>query len=234
MQSNQYSSLIIEFNEEAQSYLGWQPGANTLLYVPMETDLLDHSWNNVSITNYWISLNNTVLQNMGVWFFRGSSEDRLEFSWIPFWNNSFTISWLDRTNSNSNGTGSRFSTAWTSWNWAWLLLWYQRVNLYAWNWTSWNVLSWPTAFSSTTNKWVHRVITRDWNTWKTYKNGSLFWSGTASGYVWYNTEVIGNYRPWDRNPFYGYMSQFIIENKVRSQLDVQDYLDKIKNKYWIS
>ena len=44
--------LIINSNDEALSYLKRQPGADTLLYVPMETDLLDHSGNNVSITNY--------------------------------------------------------------------------------------------------------------------------------------------------------------------------------------
>ena len=35
-------------------YIGdmrWQPGENTLLYVPMDDDLNDHSGNEISITN---------------------------------------------------------------------------------------------------------------------------------------------------------------------------------------
>lgn len=211
----------------------WKPWVNTLLYVPMDTDLLDHSWNNVSITNYNIALNTSLLQNIGVWYFRWSSEDRLEFSWIQFRTNDFTISWWENTSQSNYGV--RFSSAWTSSNtWAWLLLGYAGNLIYVWTWwIRWDIIEWRVAFSSTVNTWVHWVITREWSSWKTYRNWVLFWSATASGSVWYNTECIGNYRPWDKQPFNWYMSKFIIENKVRIAQEVVDYYDLTKWDYWV-
>ena len=209
----------------------WWPWVNTLLYVPMETDLLDHSWNNIDITNYWISVNNTVLQDIWVWYFKWSADDRLEFSWITFWTNSFTISRWEKSNSTSSWSGSRFSSARTTWSWAWLLLWYNQTNLYAWSWTSWNVINWASAFNSNTGDWVHWTVIRDWNNRKTYRNKTLYWSWTASGSVWYNTDVIWNYRPWDRNPYNWYMSRFIIESSVWDENYISEYIDLTNTDY---
>jgi hypothetical protein len=80
---------------------------------------------------------------------------------------------------------------------------------------------------------VHRVLTREWSSWKTYRNNVLFWNATGSGSVWYNTEVIWNYRPWDKNPFIWYMSDFIIENKVRTTQEISDYYNQTKTNYWL-
>lgn len=220
-------------------YLGddsWSPNEDTMLYVPMKEDLLDHSLNTVNITNNWISLDNTILSNMWVWYFKWSSEDRLEFSWIEFWTNDFTISWREKTLWNSNSQWTRFSTMYNSWsNWAGLLVWYQWTNLYAWTWWgSWNIINWQQVFSSTTNTRVHRVLTKEWGNWKIYRNNVLFWSATGSGSVWYSTEVIWNYRPWDKNPFYWYMSDFIIEKKAWSQQEITKYYKKTRTDYGYS
>lgn len=203
----------------------WQPGENTLLYVPMDEDLNDHSGNEISITNTWITLDTQELQDIWVWYFRGNSDDWLTLSWLSFWSNDFTISWWEKTLSTSTSTWSRFCSTWDWWsNRAWLLLWYQWTYLYVWTWwTTWNIISWTQVFSSTANEWVHWTITREWTNWKTYRNWALFQSTTGSGSVWSNTSVIWNYRPWDKNPYYWYMSQFIVEDTAWSADEITDY-----------
>lgn len=217
------------------SWWWWQPWANTMLYVPMKVDLLDHSLSPKTITNTWIALDNTMLADMWVWYFRWNSDDGLFFSWVEFWNNDFTISRREKTLWNSSSNWSRFSSSYDGWSSrAWLLLGYVRVYLYVWTWwSSWDIINGSSVFSSTPNTRVHRVLTREWSSWKTYRNNVLFWSATGSGSVWYNTEVIWNYRPWDKNPFIWYMSDFIIENKVRTTQEISDYYNQTKTNYWL-
>lgn len=211
----------------------WKPDENTLLYLPMESDLLDHSWKNVSITNYWISINNTLIQNKWIWYFKGSTTDRLQFSWIEFWTKNFTISRREYPLSNSSSKWTRFATKYES-QYAWLLLWYQWTQLYCWTWwTARNIFSDVTVFSSTLNTRTHRVVVRNWNSRKFYRNKVQVWSGTSSSSLWYWTEVVWNYRPWDNNPFLWYMSKFIIEREPRTQSDIDWYYEKSKKYFWL-
>ena len=83
--------------------------------------------------------------------------------------------------------------------------------------------------------WYNRVFKYDWTTATVYKdwtvaNSSIFveqvlwWDGTA---IWYNSFVNWRYWLW-------YLSEIILENKVRTAQEIQDYYDQTKANYWIS
>ena len=59
MQSNQYSSLIIEFNEEAQSYLEWKPDSNTVAYYPFTSETTTNDMK-TSGTKYNLNVNKNI------------------------------------------------------------------------------------------------------------------------------------------------------------------------------
>lgn len=214
---------------------GFKVSPNTMLYTPMDTDLSDHSLNERSITNVWITLDTSILQNKWVWYFRWNADYGLQFTWAEFWNNDFTISWREKTLQNSTGAWSRFSSAWDASSWCWVLVWYNHTYLYAWTWwSSRNIVNGSQIFNSTPNTRVHRVLVKEWSNWKTYRNNVLFGSASGSWSVWYNISVIWNYRPWDMNPFHWYMSDFILEKKAWTDQQREDYFNATKALYWVS
>lgn len=231
--SNQWTWSFVAWPVVFRS--GFKVSTNTMIYTPMDTDLLDHSLNERSITNVWITLDTSVLQNKWVWFFNWTVGYGLQFTWAEFWNNDFTISWREKTLQNSTGAWSRFSSAWDTSYWCWVLVWYNHTYLYAWTWwSSRNIVNGSQIFNSTPNTRVHRVLVKEWSNWKTYRNNVLFGSASGSWSVWYNTSVIWNYRPWDMNPFHWYMSDFILEKKAWTDQQREDYFNATKALYWVS
>lgn len=227
--------LIINSNDEALSYLDWRPGANTMLYVPMETDLLDHSGNNVSITNVWVSLNTSVA-GVWVWYFNGNSRLNFPSSFFNMSTSDFTVCVRCRDGSgNGNGHGSIFNNQWTLCSS--LLLRYEGTKLYAWTRDKTrDIRSDVWAFDINQDTRVLWTITRQGSSWKVYKNKTLKRSGTNSKSLNYNasyTGAIGGHEIGNPNYYIGYMSRFIVENKARSQSDLNDYYDKVKNKLGI-
>ena len=217
-------------------YLGdnsWSPNEDTMLYVPMKEDLLDHSWKNVVLTNGWVSLDTSVA-NVWVWYFDWNSKINFPSSFFDMSTSDFTISFWCRD------WAWLWSSHWSIFNNQWtkfssLLLRYQWTQLYASTREgTWDMFNAVTAFDINQSKWILWTMTRQWSTWKIYKNNILNWSWTNSSSLNYNssyTWVIWWHEVANPNYYIGHISEFIVEKKAREKQEITDYFKKTKIDY---
>lgn len=213
---------------------------NTLLYIPMKTDLLDHSNYNRSITNNWVSV------SWWIWVFNWSSnlnawtDERTKFQKLANW----TISvWFKIT----------------AWQWSWqnaYVIWKARMhpntqsNIIYWIWyqSDWKLVAWvfpwnsrspaPVPYWSTIqlslNTWYNIVLTKSWTTKKVYINWSIVATQTLQDTtstdnppltIWSATYYNSNsYITWN-------ISRVIMEEITWNDTDIsKDYM-KMKNNY---
>lgn len=83
--------------------------------------------------------------------------------------------------------------------------------------TSWNLVNGADAFSVTKNTWVHWAVVRNGTSIKTYRNGTLYWSGTISGSIYWNAAglVVGSFLYDSSHYFGGYIDEFRVSNIAR-------------------
>lgn len=218
---------------------GYTPNANTLLFIPMKTDLLDHWPLGISITN-----NNSVSLSSWVWgasinvwnFGDGNTNKYLSLNNSSNMQGAYTISVWWYFNAYSSSYGSYFFVQWTNTDNKWL---------HAWVWLSsesrwllmafyWNDLD-TNQFPST---WVrhHFVFSYDWNwTKKIYQDWVLKASATQSKFTGtLYTAILGSRPRQTAARVNGYMSDFILENRVRTQTEITEYYNLTKSLYWLS
>ena len=196
---------------------GWQPWENTLLYLPMTDDLLDHSGKWVSVTNNW----NVQIQN-SFWYFNGISS-------LDTWLNSFAdknhtinfrVKWW-----NSDTWMVSSNPCWiTKWEVFYISNWYLSYSSY--NGTEQFYRFW------TYDSWWHNLV---FSYWALYYDWELK-ATTNYSYIWYspfsiwwhaiNSSCSRRYWTW-------YISRVIIENKVRTAQEVSDYYNLTKHFYWL-
>ncbi len=226
------AKLMLNWQEykirEYQSGWWWrQPWANTILYVPMKDDLIDHSNNHLTLTNSWVSLASNEA-TIDVWYFNGSSDinwaDNISFgSWdFHVW------VWLKMTST----INSQFCFAWTArWN---VFMWYQTI---WWNklWIGRNDVAWDSIFRQTlsTNTRYYVSFDRASSDFTISLNTSPLGTLT-NGYSydtswWYKIWNDGNW-----NYINWYMSNFIIEDKAWSAQEITDYYNQTCADYWLS
>lgn len=202
-----------------------EPWENTILYLPMTEDLLDHSWNSIAITN-----NNSVSIVDWAWYFWGASR-RLTFTNPYNMSGGRTISAWFKTSSNSE---QWFYTQWVNNTNTMLHIWYSSTS-------RWLVIAFYAndmdsgSTSWTDNNWHHAVFTYNgwWSTiiyldWVVLKSWSL--SGLNP---WNNTGCIWDLITGTWKTFNGYMSQYIIEKIARTDQEVLDYYNMTKWNYWL-
>lgn len=214
------------------------PWANTIAYRPLtsSTTVNDQSWNNKNLTNHWgvtfgtyggvscVSFDNTqtLWLTSSLWmtwnpiFTFNVRICRVGYStWTPVKSQIFML-WPINTNT---------SQVWVAINWAW-------SNEYQyWTWGSADVDTWA---YNTANVWELVTFTNDGTTKKFYKNWTLIkqWSLSynISGWdltIWsFSSSFNSHYQS-----FYGYMSEFIVENKVRTAQEITDYYNASKSIY---
>jgi hypothetical protein len=214
-----------------------EPTANTVLYLPLETDFLDYSTNEIAITN----LGSVTLVNTGTWAsipvaqFNSSSME-LTFTNPLDVNDAWTMSfWVNITSQNTNG---QLMTA-GSWSYHRLFqIWY---------------IDNPSRWLTVSNYWEdvdvgsyvgrdgtrHLVtVTSSWVSWSTatinvYVDASLVKSWTNYGWnLQSSTFMIWNYN--QEVSLDGYLSKVIIEDVERASADITDYYNLTKWDYWIS
>ena len=203
---------------------GWQPWANTLLYVPMKSDLDDHSGNNVSMTNNWVVIENWF------WKFNWTSSYIYTTNNFSLASTPFTVSFWMNVNS--------INTSWLIWH-----------NLYSSGYKWWNMYivnskirseftpNWWKIWTNTinVNQWMLVTLTAD-SSWRTlYKDWTQV-STWSSSITFIATSLYMGCGSWTSTPdhFYnGYMSNVIIEDKVRTAQEVADYYNLTKSNYWL-
>jgi len=213
----------------------WQPWANTLWYLNLnQSDAVFTDYEGHTVNNNWITYNaNGVSDGCG---YNNSDWKRLYsdfWSWESFPSN-FTIMcfmkptwnhytndhpmWISIANASTKvtlGIGFNETNSKVQFN-------YLRETI-AWNTQEYTY--------SPLNAWHHYALTYDGSTVKGYIDGSLVVSFSASGNgswtwpSWWLT-VFGRNHPQYTNTIQGYVDEVIIEDKIRTQQGIQDYLSK--------
>lgn len=230
--------LVRQNNQEKQIYPAKykrEPDASrTLLYLPLESDATDMSWNSRTTTTSsvtyttvgWVTSSHVwTTWWISVWpeWFISASESRQTISFLYYSTYSSTsarrimFEWR-----NENVSFCVFTDNWST---------------YFKFWYVWGDYTIP----FTANSWNVITITWDSSAFKFYKNGSLVttrsWSSTPWRSWTYTTVKAQNVMCWRDWPSYWEscnwnMRELIFENKVRTAQEVSDYYTWIKDKLW--
>lgn len=202
----------------------WKPDASrTLLYLPLESNATDYSWN-----SRWTSPSNITYASL--WGIMCANAN---------WSNSkiqVTPNWFCNYNNDTYWTIS--------------MLVYLRSLATSWAWTKWiefaiqnktQFVIWWGWFSEWLNKRLHVVSVRNKTDWthKYYINWELSVSETLSDmprWKWPNSYEQGQYlfcsRWGNNNRMNWWMRELIIENVLWSDEYIANYYKWIKNKLW--
>lgn len=204
----------------------WTPWANTVLYLPLESDLLDHSSNGYTVTNGWTAPTQATI---GYRFWQ-SNNQYLQTEAIPsspyctvsIWINKLGNDWscvvIQPTDSNpvfyidlvnkESSLSNRCDF---------------EVNV----WWSVTVAQWATM---TQWVWYNVVWVYDGSYVKIYSNWALISTVAASWTIpsWTKKYIIWHY---SSNTFDGYLSDVIIENVAWTDQKVENYYNQTKWDY---
>jgi hypothetical protein len=225
-------------HELKNAYIGevWTPDASrTLLYLPLESNATDYSWNsrstspsNISYwTLWWI---NTAYNSSWNGKIQVTPTD------IVVWSTEWTVSML--VYYTWALSEYRMAMNFNRYNSYWLWIW-----LYNSKWTFWtnsNDASFAPASPLSTNNWYHVLYTVDSNGAIAYINWSqvAFWTKTTSSirWDWSNdnpwNQMLFCSRGWNNNYWKWWIREVIIEKRKRSAEDVSNYYQRIKAKLW--
>jgi len=223
----------------------WHPSANTLARYPLTSSstIYDRSWNGRTLTNNWT-------QFWTYWwidcaYFQRTNSKKLYWTLPLTWNQNFTInvyikrSWDWTISWNVWTQIFVLWNIWSSWWCFWTAInnWSSEVeykNMYK-NYTRWNDKN--SSYTNTLNVWrMITVINNGWNikmyeNWVLINNNSISFNINSTNFtIWSFPSTTGS---WDYQSFYWYMSEFIVENKVRTLSEIQAYYNKTKSKYWL-
>ena len=207
-----------------------QPWANTVLYMPFKTDLLDHSGSNYSLTQTWtVSISGWFAYFNG-WYLYNNTDKVLQQMPATV---SVRVN-LDSVSGNDEQcivNSNRYSWGFNGWN---LIRDFNQKKLRS------EVLPWWSVYQSvTTSANTRYLMTLTMESWT-----STFYINWASQNTsWCNVTMqtrfaIGTSN-WADNDlwqylFRWYMSDLIIEDKARTAGEVSTYFDLTKWNYWIS
>ena len=211
----------------------WKPNANTLLYLPLENDTIDHSWKWTAITVSWTPTKADIWYWFSGWtYLRTNFSENLFVGSMPYtilmWAKwaSWT-SWL--TNYSPLYSTTYYSGGAYSWSEA--RLWGSNVFYTSWYWSEQALtLDW-----SDSTQWNLMAFVLNSTSQNIYQNSQLIWQGTAnyrmstSNYLNFPSNTSDSWRnKWV------WLSKIIIENKARTADEVSKYYNSTKSLYWIS
>lgn len=218
---------------------GWQPWANTLLYLPLNTTdtYTDKSWNSRTVTNYGIQF--WTYSWVDCAYFDNGSGDALVLGnfTLP---SDLTVSWWQyqtQVPTDTDGKTFQFEASsdaifvgYTKWTSPQGLTFETKKNGTTATKTTWVNLTWKRVYCNfTSNSSGSTLTTIDNGTTQTWTNTWWHRSFTPTK-MW-----LWNY-PW-RSPNrrrVGYMSEFIMESTGWSATDITNYYNQTKATYWIS
>ena len=200
---------------------GWQPWANTLLYVPMKSDLTDHWPNQYTLTNNGVTLVQNQA-NIDVGYFDGSSDITCPSS--PTFTDFHVWFWMKI----QQVTNQIFV-----WQTNWDIFFATQSGMWIWIWRKW--VAWDSRVNYTFdgNTWYYVSFDKQWNNFTISLNNSNILTTTNSrsySLSWWF--VI--WSQWGNPYVLGYISDFIMESAAWSAQEKSDYYDLTKSNYWIS
>ena len=231
--------MTIYEHELKNAYIGevWTPWANTLLYLPLQSDAVDKSWNNISTTTSWISFTTiwwvSACSTWNPWYIT------IDNTWFINWNtmSEWCISLLYYLPSQTSARRTIFEFRNKNYCACSLITpSNDQSKLSFWYW--WRNLS---NISLSFWQWVHLVVTWDSSWISAYVNGSLasswatmnsnfwLWDFTES---WWENQTLFYLKRTSAYPLNWYVREFIAEKKKWSADDVANYYNQIKQQLW--
>lgn len=223
---------------------GWQPWANTVAYRPLNNVswLNDLSGNQNHLIAYWGdgTFTNNSWSNNSTHYLKTTSS-----IWFASWQSFFFSIFFKITGTDtSGGTYSNprlfapptrwyyIVTLWRPWNPTWLD--FNESNY----WHEWTT---PITYSIPRNAWNFAYYT--WTVWQS----NWIWGLITPDWVNHNSAtitplviqswIITIWRNWDSGfndaYFYWELSNAMIEDKLRTVQEVQDYYNLTKSNYWL-
>lgn len=206
----------------------WHPSERTIAYFPFKDDKVDHSWNDMFLTN------TSLLSKWNIWYvctfsqWSSSVTYKVQLAW---WWNAKYISIRYKINSSSWNTGLLSLEKY--WN-----VWYAPSH---WNTSLSNKISVFTSSSFTVwaqsawlsfNAWHHISVWYDWSKILISKD----WvQSTLYNWSWYQfSEIVSLVNMWSEANINYEISDAIIEDTCRTQSEITSYYNSTKSKYWIS
>lgn len=226
---DQNNNIIDSETSSITTDFWWHVTPNTLLYLPLDGDLIDKSSHQNNWTAIWTISFQTIWTKKYAYF---NANSAIQLSSIPVWTwnpSAFTQSaWL-KTNSNwlwymhHFGNDSYHSRSC-------LIVFYASdkrplQDLY---WWWWDTYLWPASNSSLWNTWIYVGYTYNNGTHKLYINWQLY--GTWSNAI--NISWTNNKNVWRVDWTWWYaMADCIFESGERSAQNFLDYYNKTKKKF---
>jgi hypothetical protein len=217
-------------------YKEWQPWANTIAYYPLNsnTTVNDESGNGYNLTNSWATFG--TYGGVDCVYLDNTDSKKL-YATIPWLsgNPTFTVNVYVNRQWTTNSDWWQLFVVWSVgssrrcyWNairadWKYL------------TWTRW----WGEARSTVTNtlgNWELITVVKDGSNTIAYRNASEIANGTITTNISATDFTIGSFnsRSTYYQSFYWYLSEFILEDKVRTAQEVADYYNQTKSLYGIS
>ena len=207
----------------------WHVTPNTLLYLPLDGDLIDKSANHNNWTWEWTAQYDDII----AWwtkkcaYFNSNSAIKLTselFSWNPTFTNSC---WVKTNSSGVSFMHTFWQDSW--WRRSVLCMFYNNNKrpLQDTYWT--DIYIWNATTSDLWGKWINIIYTYSWWTHKLYINWVLYWTWSWNLNIssWYQRYI------WRKlGDLYGYcLADSIFENIVWSADDALNYYNKTKKKF---
>ena len=203
----------------------WQPWVNTVAYYPLDTDFNDASWNSRNLTNSWATI--TTLGGVACWYWNWSAT--AYYQWYSITRDERTIS----ARVNGHMINDNVCVQIAKRNVAFIG---SLATVFYW----WNIYiadsygNGTTNYAATADTRYYVVGTQEWNTVKFYVNWNLYdtvttrpvYQSVPDGWSLgsQDSRGAGAKLNW-------YMSNVILEDKVRTAKEVSDYYNQTKANY---
>lgn len=224
---------VADYYNQTKDIYWWQPWANTYIYYPLTSDLVDVMWNWDTWTMHWTcTFNSTtwITFNWANWYVTWLS------NWIA-WRDTFTQCfwakydwsidnyWLLIWNSSNYNTNSTFVLE--------LWWWTSSIKFYHFIWNNDVLYTNQSNYAFNTDRHLRCMVANNWSytaylDWQLYAN-------------WYRTWTLNN-KPimnlwW--SSYYtssreakGKIKDYIVETVARTAQEILDYYNKTKSNYW--
>lgn len=211
---------------------GWEPWDNTMIYLPLNTDLLNHSNKSITVNANSVSIDTSIV------------------AWR----------WVGNFTSNKYMTGTNIDNMAHNFTISLLMKWTSTSEWFFWQWTA-TTNRWL-HFHFSTERWLYLGFysndydsniwsgtINDWNrhqVWATYDNTArvmtlyIDWEKIGSKtvnsgfYTWNNNFTIWKAQFSSSDYVNWYLAEIIVENQTWSDSDFHDYFQGIKRQFWIS
>lgn len=206
----------------------WQPGENTIIYLPFKENKTEIIHDNQPVSSYGASVVEEWVLHMTAWALTYNLWTTMNSLWI------YTISqWVKPTQQNAYSSrvvslNGSIAVSWTKYNmWCrWSFAWE--------NWNNINTRQKNNATLVDMNQWQHLVVTVNNGNVTVYKNA--LWNSYGTNHLETSNNVstinVSSENQYDH--FTWYISEAILENRIRTTQEVTDYFNGTKSNYGIS